>query len=53
MNNRLTSIIRKEFIQITRDKRTLRIKARVSFQLDVDRIDIPSQMQASSHAPGG
>jgi hypothetical protein len=34
------------FISRTRDKRTLRIKARVSFQLDIDRIDIPSQMQA-------
>ena len=34
------------FIARTRDKRTLKIKARVSFQLDVDRIHIPGQMEA-------
>jgi hypothetical protein len=34
------------FIVRTRDKRTLKVKARVSFQLDVDRIHIPGQMEA-------
>lgn len=30
----------------TRDKRTLKVKPRVSFQLDIDRIHIPGQMEA-------
>lgn len=34
------------FISRTSDKRQLRIKARVAFQLDVDRIAISSQMQS-------
>ncbi len=34
------------FITRTSDKRQLRIKARVAFQLDVDRIQIPGQMQS-------
>lgn len=34
------------FISRTSDKRQLRIKPKVAFQLDVDRIQIPTQMQA-------
>jgi hypothetical protein len=34
------------FVARTSDKRQLLIKAKVSFQLDVDRIQIPSQMEA-------
>jgi len=34
------------FVARTSDKRQLLIKAKVSFQLDIDRIQIPSQMEA-------
>jgi len=34
------------FVSRTSDKRQLRIKTRVAFQLDIDRIQIPTQMQA-------
>lgn len=34
------------FIARTHDKKQLRIKTRVAFQLDVDRIQIPTQMQS-------
>jgi hypothetical protein len=41
------------FIARTSDKKQLRIKCRVAFQLDVDRIQIPSQMQSFGVTLGG
>lgn len=40
------------FISRTSDKRQLRIRARVTFQLDVERIQIPTQMQSFGAALG-
>lgn len=41
------------FVTRTSDKRQLLIKAKVSFQLDVDRIQIPTQMDAFGATLGG
>jgi hypothetical protein len=41
------------FLSRTSDKRQLRIKTKVAFQLDIDRIQIPTQMQAFGAALSG
>lgn len=41
------------FVARTSDKRQLRVRARVAFQLDVDRIQIPCQMQSFGATLGG
>jgi hypothetical protein len=40
------------FVARTSDKRQLLIKAKVSFQLDIDRIQIPTQLTARSDLGG-